>query len=197
MAYTDRLIEAYQKVVQGDWQNALIQICINLDMTAKKTYGGKPGARIKRYIRENQYAITRIAMLHLEVHGDMSFQVSDERSLKYEEIIYKLVRCALLHEGELDRRIKIVKSTSIGVESDGRFVLSEHMIYAIFLLLVSDPQNAEIQWPPKASFTAEGKTYSFATIQSNTRNLVDIFRNISKEKSNTVNSADAKNRAAD
>ena len=69
MAYTDRLIEAYQKVVQGDWSNALIQICINLDMTAKKTYGGEPGARIKRYIRENQYALTRIAMLHLREWG--------------------------------------------------------------------------------------------------------------------------------
>ena len=197
MAYTDRLIEAYQKVVQGDWSNALIQICINLDMTAKKTYGGKPGARIKRYIRENQYALTRIAMLHLEIHGDMSFQVSDNKYLKFEEIIYKLVRCALLHEGELDKRIKIVKSDSLGVESDGRFVLSEHMIYAFFLLLVSDPQNARIKWPTTASFTAENKTYSFSVIQRNTRKLIDIFRKISKEKSNKANSADAKKRAAD
>lgn len=184
MAYTDRLIEAYQKVVQGDWPNTLIQICINLDMTAKKTYGGKPGARIKRYIRENQYALTRIAMLHLEVHGDMSFPVSENKYLKFEELIYKLVRCALLHEGELDKRIKIVKSASLGVESDGRFVLSEHMIYAFFLLLVSDPQNDIIRWPVTASFTAENQTYRFTDIQCNTKKLVDIFRKISKEKSN-------------
>ena len=182
--YTERLLEAYQKVVQGDWSNALIQICINLDITAKKKYGGKPGERIKKYIRENQYAITRIAMLHLEVHGDMIFSVSENKHMKFEELLYKFVRCALLHEGELDKRIKIVSSASLGVDSDGRFILSKHMIYAFFLLLVSDPQNGMIKWPDTASFTAENQTYKFSDIQCNTKRLVDIFRKISKDKSN-------------
>lgn len=184
MAYTDRLIEAHQKIIQGEWSNALIQICINLDMIAKKIYGGKPGKRIKRYIRENQYALTRIALLNLEVHGDMSFQISENRSMNFEVLIYKLVRCALLHEGELDKRIKIVKSPSIGVESDGQFILSERMIYAFFLLLVSDSQNKKIKWPETASFTAENLTYKFSEIQDNTKRLVDIFRILSVEKSN-------------
>ena len=160
-------------------------------MVAKKTYGRKSGERIKKYLRKQQFALTRIAMLHLEVHGDMLFEVSDGRHMKFEVILYKLVRCALLHEGGLDPKIKIVKSPSIGVDKDGRFLLSEHLIYALFLVLVSDPQNASIKWPTGASFTIENQTHTFSEIQANRDKLVDIFRNISKEKSNKANAADS------
>jgi hypothetical protein len=124
MSYIDRLIEASEKIIRGDWINALIQICITLDAVAKKTHGGKPGKRIKQYIRENQYILTRIAMLHLEAHGDLMFQVAGGKTMKFEEIVYELVRCALLHEGELDSRVKIVQSPSIGLDDQGNFFLS-------------------------------------------------------------------------
>ncbi|MBI5966358.1 MAG: hypothetical protein HY882_00675 [Deltaproteobacteria bacterium] len=192
MSYTYRLIEAYQKILQGDLINALIQISINLDITAKKTYGGKSGERIKRYIREHQYILTRIATLHLEVHGDMAFQVSGDKYMKFEEVVYKLVRCALLHEGELDPRIKIVDSPSIGVDENGVFLLSKLMVYALFLLLISDPKNKTINWPNTASFTIDDKKIKFSDVQGNVQKLVDTFRSISKEKSNIDLEKDAR-----
>lgn len=184
MSYTERLIEGYQKIIQGDWINALIQICINLDAVAKKKYGGKPGARIKRYVRENQYILLRVAMLHLEIQGDFIFQVAGGKEMKFEEVIYELVRCTLLHEGELDSRIKIVQSASIGLDNEGTFLLSIQMIMALFLLLVSDPQNIKIQWPSMASATVEGRTIRFSDVQGDPQKLVAIFRAISKEQSN-------------
>ncbi len=181
---TDRLIEAYEKVGRGDWINALIQICIALDAVAKKTYGGKPGKRIKQYIRDNQYILTRIAMLHLEVHGDLTFQFDSGKAMKFEKIVYELIRCALLHEGAMDARVKIIESASIGVDDEGRFLLSVHMIMALFLLLVADPKTVQVKWPDTASYTAEGKTVRFSDIQGDPKGLVDVFRILSKERSN-------------
>jgi hypothetical protein len=184
MSYIDRLIEASEKIIRGDWINALIQICITLDAVAKKTHGGKPGKRIKQYIRENQYILTRIAMLHLEAHGDLMFQVAGGKTMKFEEIVYELVRCALLHEGELDSRVKIVQSPSIGLDDQGNFFLSIYMIIALCLLLVADPKTNQITWPETASFTVEGITIKFSDIQGDPRKLVDIFRSISEKQSN-------------
>jgi len=184
MAYTDRLVEGYIKIVQNDWVNALIQLCITIDAVAKRTYGGKPGKRIKQYIRTNQYLITRVAMLHLEVHGDFSFDVSGGKLMKFEEVMYELVRCALLHEGELDERIKLVESPSIGLDGNGNFLLSKQMIMALCLLLVSDPKTTQIHWPETASFTVEEKTIKFSDVQGSPEQLVNIFREISKAKSN-------------
>ena len=184
MAFTDRLVEACDKVVRGDWVNALIQLCIALDAIAKKTYGGKPGKRIKQYIRDNQYVLTRIAMLHLEVHGDFMFQVAGGKTMKFEEIVYELIRCALLHEGEMDSRVRIVQSPSIGLDDQRKFLLSVNMIVALCLLLVADPQSNQVAWPDTASFTIEDKTVRFSEIQGDPKRLVDIFRTISKDKSN-------------
>jgi hypothetical protein len=191
MSYTKRLIEACEKIIRGDWINALIQICITLDAVAKKTYGGRPGKRIKRYIRENQYILTRIAMLHLEVHGDLMFQVAGGKTMKFEEIIYGLIRCALLHEGGLDSRVKIVQSPSIGLDDQGTFLLSVHMIMALCLLLVADPQNIQIRWPETASFTVEGRTIRFSDVQGDPKKLVELFRIISEERSNKSLKRDA------
>jgi hypothetical protein len=184
MAYTDRLIEGYMKIVQNDWINALIQLCITVDAVAKKTYGGKPGKRIKEYIRTNQFLITRVAMLHLEVHGDITFVISGGKALKFEEVMYELVRCALLHEGELDERIRLVDSPSIGLDGMGNFLLSQNMIMALCLLLVSDPKTSQIRWPDTASFTVEGKTIKFSDVQGSPEQLVNVFREISKARSN-------------
>jgi hypothetical protein len=186
MAYTDRLIEAYEKIVLGEWTNALIQICIALDAIAKKTYGGKPGKRIKQYVRDNQYILTRIAMLHLEVHGNLMFQVADEKTMKFEEIVYELIRCALLHEGKMDSRVKIVESPSIGLDDEGNFLLSVYMIMALCLLLVADPNAIQVTWPDTASFTVEGETIKFSDIQGDPGKLVEVFRTISEKKSNEL-----------
>lgn len=183
MSYLDRLIEGYQKIVQNDWINGLIQICINLDAISKKHYGGKPGDRIKKYIRDNQFIITRIGMLDLEVHGDIIFRVAGGRDMTFEEVVYKLIRCALLHEGELDSRISIIDSPIIGLDDEGKFLLSKKMIMAFLLLLVSDPLNSRIEWPSSASFSSEGRTIEFNYIKGNRSKLVDIFRDISTERS--------------
>jgi len=180
MAYTDRLIEAYNKMISNDYVNALIQICIALDAVAKKHYGDKPGKRIKRYLRVNQPIITRVA-IDCEMYGDITFVVEGKKDLTFEEIIYALIRCALLHEGELDSRVKIVASASIGLDAEGNFLLSEQMIRALFLLLVSDPHTAQITWPPTASFSFEGKTVSFANIQGNQNLLLESIRSASKK----------------
>jgi len=123
-------------------------------------------------------------MLHLEVHGDLTFQVAGAKTMKFEEVIYELVRCALLHEGELDSRVRIVESPSIGVDDQGNFLFSVSMIMALCLLLVADPKNIRIRWPETASFTVEGRTIRFSDVQGNPKKLVDLFRIISEEQSN-------------
>jgi hypothetical protein len=122
-------------------------------------------------------------MLHLEVHGDFMFQLAGGKTMKFEEIFYELIRCALIHEGDMDSRVRIIQSQSIGLDDQGNFLLSEYIIMALCLVLVSDPNTVQIKWPDLASFTIDGQTIKFSDIQGDPNKLADIFRTISKERS--------------
>ena len=128
MAIRDRVKEAIDKLNLNDPINALIQVSIAIDATGKKEYPGKKTSfRCKKFLVENRGFISRVAFGKLEVQGPMLFPVKTSKGTKsvrtLEEVLYHLVRCSLLHEGDLSNQVEITSRNEIGMTIDGKVTL--------------------------------------------------------------------------
>ena len=154
MAIGDRVKEAIDKLNQGDPVNALIQVCIAIDGTSKKEFHGKvrksPSLRYKEFIKKHQAFITKVALGKLEIAGPIIFQIGRSDVADYknlEEILYKIVRCSLLHEGELPEKVEITKENVLGVTAEGKFLISFNFIIAMIMAVVGSEVNVNQRIP--------------------------------------------------
>src|SRR5258705_292085 len=89
----------------NDLDNALIQLCIALDATAKNEYPRikKVGERFKTFVKANQDIIT---FFTFNTNMFIDCQFGD---YTIEQFIYKVLRCGLLHEGEVSTMFKFAE----------------------------------------------------------------------------------------
>jgi hypothetical protein len=152
MAISDRIKEAIDKLHQGGPVNALIQTSIAIDATAKKKYPSqKPTQRCKNFLRNQQAFITKVAFGKLEIQGDIYFDSSSSNSGKkgktLEDVLYHLVRCSLLHEGEMPKEVEIVHESTFGMTGDGKVIFSVLMIWAMIWSVVGSKVNEAERLP--------------------------------------------------
>jgi hypothetical protein len=147
MAISDRVKEAIDKLHQNDPINALIQISIAIDATGKKAYPGKKTSyRCKQFIKDNQGFIFRVSFGKLEIRGPIILDtVAGKKS--FEQVLYDLIRCSLLHEGELPKEVTIVKESNFGVTTDGKVIISEKVIWGLILAVIGAAVNENESLP--------------------------------------------------
>lgn len=131
MAITDRIEKAFTEIVEKDYENATIQLSIAIDATAKKKYSKKlgNGARYKKFIEEHRefiifFSLGCGAKIVLAEGAEMKF---GERGT-LANILYKYVRNALLHEGDVSDNIVFKEDPSLGHEGD-KFIINPHMLW--------------------------------------------------------------------
>lgn len=165
MAIADRVKEAIDKLAKGDIANALIQISIAIDATAKKAYPKQTSShRCKKFIRDNQAFITRVGYGKLEIRGDIKYQTaSGEKS--FEQILYNVVRCSLIHEGTIPDTIVITKENKFGVTYDGKVVIADKIIWALIYVVIGAHVNQSEKLPD----------YYTATIGETTLKLNELW----------------------
>lgn len=152
MPIGDRIKEAIDKMQQRDIVNSLIQISIAIDATAKKIYPKlKTSKRCKFFLRDNQSFITRIAFGLLEIKGPLIFAFDGQDGKTHiktlEEILYHLVRCSLIHEGDLPNEVEFTDSNSIGVTKGGKVLISTNLILALIMSVIVSNSNAREKLP--------------------------------------------------
>jgi hypothetical protein len=83
MAIQDRIKEAIDKLNLNDPINALIQVSIAIDGTAKKMYPGKKTSfRCKKFLEDNRGFISRVAFGKLEIQGPILFLTQTSKNSK-------------------------------------------------------------------------------------------------------------------
>jgi hypothetical protein len=152
MPIGDRIKEAIDKMQQRDNVNSLIQVSIAIDATAKKIYPKlKTSERCKAFIRDNQAFITRTAFGLLEIQGpfELEFNGQDGKThtKTFEEVLYHLVRCSLIHEGDLPNEVEFTDSKSIGVTNGGKILISTNIIMALIMSVIASEPNAREKLP--------------------------------------------------
>ncbi len=137
-----RITESIAKFSHKDYENALIQIIIAIDATAKNEFPelsgrGNVGKRCMRLIRNNKDLLA-LAMTHsLECEI-----VLGEKAL--EEIIYDVIRNNIFHEAELPSTITITEDVVVSY-LDKRITVPYTLISALILCVVGSPSNSNEQ----------------------------------------------------
>lgn len=176
-----RIDECVNKLSVGDAENAFIQLSIAIDCTAKRLHPGKKtAARCKNFLRDNLPFV-----LWLLTNGtpsqckDMSFQFNGpghpNQSTKFEDLVYSIVRCALLHEGEMPEKVEFVSESYIGMLG-GRTQFPIALVGSLLLAVIASPVNAREKVSASTSFTFGKKRLYVSEFLGNPEKTKDSIR---------------------
>ena len=138
MAVADRVTESINKYNSNELENALIQACIALDGTAKSEYPHvkKVGERFRAFIKANMDIITFFTF-NTNVFINCQFG-----EYTIDQFIYKILRCGLLHEGELSAMFKFTEPgepVSVGTK---QWCFPKTFIYGTLLAIIGASSNS-------------------------------------------------------
>lgn len=129
-----RIKESIFAFQRQDFESSLIHFFPALDKTAKKRRPREGvGKRIKSFISDQEGLISIIAT------GILIRDVNDD-GVDFPYVIYKFGRCSILHEGELDRRLKINQTGEIAYGGD-TWNLPSTYIMGLIISVVIAPEN--------------------------------------------------------
>jgi hypothetical protein len=157
-----RIDECMNKLSIGDAENAFIQLSIAVDGTAKRLHPGKKTTdRCKNFLRDNlPFVLWSLTNGTPSQCKDLSFQfngpVHPSQSTKFEDLVYSIMRCALLHEGEMPEKVEFVSESYIGMLG-GRMQFPIALVGSLLLAVIASPVNAREKVSSSTSFTF-GKT---------------------------------------
>ena len=144
-----RVQEAIDHMAKGELELALTAICIAVDITSQRHKGTTRSSRsaYKAFIREYLWLITymgfpglmattvRVPFNHPEAKPDAAGNIG------IDDIVYHVVRCALIHSDEGARRVKWNSAISLGNDDQGNLILSDKLIWGLAGAVVFAPVN--------------------------------------------------------
>jgi hypothetical protein len=138
MSIADRVAECIHKYEVNELDNALIQVCVALDGTAKREFPKtkKVGERFKAFIGVNQDIISFYTLGNVFV--DCQFG-----QYTLQEFIYKVLRCGLLHEGDVPTMLKFVEPGMPITLSDQQWSLPKTFIFGTLLSVIGASSNSQ------------------------------------------------------
>jgi len=156
MSIADRVKESIEKYNSNDLENALIQTCIAIDGTAKNEFPQikKNAGRFKAFVNANIDIITFFTF-NTNVFIDCQFG-----EYTIEQFVYEILRCGLLHEGELSARFRFSEPgqpVSIGGE---QWSFPKTFIFGALLAVIGASSNAKQKVDDQLSVMIMGKRSS-------------------------------------
>lgn len=135
-----RINTAIDHISKKDYENALIQISITIDSTAKKKWlKDEVGSRIRKHIKAYEPLIYQFASVGGLIICGGGCIVMQGKELP--QIVYKLIRCALHHGDELSDKIIFKEGfNTLGVKN-GKIIINTGHIYGLLFSVIVDPIN--------------------------------------------------------
>ena len=149
-----RIIEAIEKIEKNDFENALIQISIGIDGVAKHKYPQlRTTERCIKLVDEYRDFIYRFSTL-----GKVS--IGENGNIRYAgrfegktlgEIMYKVIRCGLLHEGQLPEDNSLVFDIGYGIAgiriagniTEFGFLISRSLLLSLCLIIIENDNSED------------------------------------------------------
>ncbi|SFL26799.1 hypothetical protein SAMN05216302_105014 [Nitrosomonas aestuarii] len=170
MSIENRVLTSYKHFFENDIENALIQISITIDAFSKKRYKiKKVGQRITAFLAENMETISLIGTSGFLRAPGMTFPDGD-----LEVIIYKSVRCSLLHEAEVANKLKFIKGHEFIILSD-KFELNQNFVFGVILSIVVGDTDKILKLDKLPSFYFNNKSICIKDIHGNKQALFDLM----------------------
>lgn len=136
---------------EGDYESALFHICPAIDATAAAEYGKSGRKSYKDFIHANMDLITDVAfgrqMLNLNIqlnHSNHDLPMDANGLCAFQDIVYHLVRCSLMHGQQIPQNITFIPEKRIEC-NHGDIKLPAPLIYGFIIAVVCSPANAHEQ----------------------------------------------------
>lgn len=162
MTIAARIQECSAKLAIGDAENAFIQLAIAIDGTAKLLYPGKKTSeRCKRFLKDSlPFILWSLSNGAPAKTTSLSFEIwtSSESTayIEFEDLVYKVMRCSLLHEGVLSEKVEFVNASYVGT-LNGKMQFPLALLGSLLFAVIASPVNERQLVPESITFTF-GKT---------------------------------------
>ena len=183
MSIGKRIEEAVEKMQRGDAEAALIPTSIALDATAKKEYPQirRNDVAYKQFIRENFGFITKVAFrgttigaLHVKFdHQDV--RPGRDGTCSIEQILYHVVRCGLIHDGQIPKNLRFVKEDVIKCEGGKSLTLPAGLVYGLIAAVVVAGSNASERVRDDLVFNFRGRAAPVNEVWGQKEKLLDVL----------------------
>jgi len=146
VALSDKIKNSIKQFYAGEFEQSFEQVMIAADATAKKVYqeiGNRNKERMERFFHDNMEMITGLGM-QIYLSSDITMQNSDSSSGEsLKSILYKYIRCGILHEAEIDPIVELTDNTFGCI--NGKYLFPKSLFIGICLAVVVNKVNAK-QW---------------------------------------------------
>lgn len=155
MSIADRVKESIDKYNSNDLENALIQICIAFDGTAKNEFPViKTNAkRFKAFVKANMDIITFFTF-NTNVFIDCKFG-----EYTIERFVYEVLRCNLIHEGELSTRFRFTEPGEPVSIGEKLWSFPKTFIFGALLAVIGASSNARQKVADQLSVSIMGQQF--------------------------------------
>jgi hypothetical protein len=157
-----RVLEALQKAEGGDFEASLIPLCIAIDATAKKEHPNfVVGKRYKEFLRNNAWIIGYVSfrIVAKEVRLGLAhpkLRPGPDGLVLFEDILYHVVRCGLLHEGTFSDYVELSPTIHYGYNPP-RLVIGQGIVWGLLFATVLPPVNAAESIASDAWLSVDGQ----------------------------------------
>ena len=166
MSISKRVTEAICYAENGDFEAALIPSCIAVDATAQLEYGARGSNRelYKRFLRENAdiigYAGLRIVARNIRLRNpDPTLKLRGDGTCTFDELLYHVVRCGLLHSGSIDQFVVLSDSVLLGYD-EHRVVVYRSIVWGLLFSVVLAPCNSQQKLPNEYWLGVDGNRWT-------------------------------------
>lgn len=152
-----RIQECTAKLALGDAENAFIQLAIAIDGTAKLLYPGKKTSeRCKKFLKDSlPFILWSLSNGTPAKTTSLSFEVSSSSDsgtcIEFEDLVYKVMRCSILHEGELSEKVEFVNAPYVGT-LNGRVQFPLALLGSLLFAVIASPVNERQRVHESTSF---------------------------------------------
>jgi hypothetical protein len=146
-----RIEKSIEALGKKDYEDAFVQLFPAIDKTAKKRRSkAGVGARIKNFISDEEAIITAIATNNIITNINVD-------GVDFPTALYKFGRTSIVHEGELDERLKINEQGSLQIGHVWN--LPSSYITGLIVAVITAPENAKESINGNIGITLFGTQY--------------------------------------
>lgn len=186
MSISHRIADAWDLFANQRFESSLILACVAIDATARQLYPDTKlvGDRFNLFIDDNLPLITQIG-IGSRVSGTVfmpgafddlvNVHRSKEGYVNFRDIVYKGIRCCLVHEAELHGSIEITNQPILKAEENGNVILPSSVVLGLMLSVVGARTNRGGSIGPQYSVVVKSKSLKIDEYWGERSKLLAVF----------------------
>lgn len=158
-----RIDECLEKLKVSDGENAFIQLCLAIEGTSKLAYPHIKSSAIrnKQFIRDSMpFVFWCLTNGTPATSKNFLFEMGDGKEFSLEDVMYKLLRCSLVHEAEMSDLVAFTECNYIKNEGE-KIILPLAMLGAYCWAVIANPVNKTAHLDKNYKFFRYGTVASY------------------------------------